>query len=284
MYAESMQIPLLGSQMRVPVLMIPLAAIFAVSLVLYLAKIREGLRIRHVVLAAVLLTPVVFTGGHLHFLLNHRDFVAGGSLVTLKFWTGSMHAGGAIVAFALTAPFVLRLCRIPVGKLLDAVAPAAGIGVAIARVGCFLQGCCFGTVCYWPWCLSFPKSAYIYTFHEHLGVLPAHGLYSAPIHPLQLYFSASGLLLTVVALWLYPRKRYDGQVALVVLLLYGVSAAVLEFFRADYYPRAYWGPLPQLEWTALAITGVAAVALLVAERIHRRRAALHAGAATSQGV
>jgi phosphatidylglycerol:prolipoprotein diacylglycerol transferase len=158
----------------------------------------------------------------------------------------------------------------PLGKLADGLIPTIGIGIAIARLGCFLQGCCFGTVCTLPWCVSFPSSAYVYSFHVQEGLAAQGASHSAPVHALQLYFSAGGLLLTAVALWLLPRKRYDGQVALVALVVYGISAAALEFFRADAFPRAYWGPLPQLEWTALGITAVASVALFLAERSHRR--------------
>ena len=55
-----------------------------------------------------------------------------------------------------------------------------------------------------------------------------------------------------------------------MLILYAITAAVLEFLRADYFPRAYWGPVPQLEWTALALTVLAAIGLVVAGRVRGR--------------
>jgi phosphatidylglycerol:prolipoprotein diacylglycerol transferase len=157
-----------------------------------------------------------------------------------------------------------------VARFADGFAPTVGVGIAIARLGCFLQGCCFGTICAWPWAVRFPRDTYVYEFHRQQGALTPGAASTAPVHPLQLYFAGAGLLLTVVALWLHPRKRYDGQVGLVTLLVYSVGSAALEFLRADYHPRVYWGPLPQLEWVALGLTAVSLVALAAAEWRHRR--------------
>jgi phosphatidylglycerol:prolipoprotein diacylglycerol transferase len=257
---------------RLSVLMLLLSVIVPLSISPRWVEALEGIERSRVRLVMLLAVPLVFMGGRLHFLLNNWDFVvAGGSLTLATFCVPSLHAGGAIAALAIGLPLVVRLLGIPVGKFFDGIAPACGIGIAIARLGCFLQGCCFGSVCHWPWCITFPKSTYIYTLHEASGVLPAEALRSAPVHPLQLYFAAGGLMLTAVALWMHGRKRYDGEVGLVTLFAYGVSAAVLEFYRAEYHPRPYWGPLPQLEWMALAITAGAGLALVLAERSHRRR-------------
>ena len=68
----------------------------------------------------------------------------------------------------------LRRMRLPLGRFADGFAPVVGIGIAIARVGCFLHGCCFGTFCSWPWGVRFPRATpFIYAFHADLGVLPA---------------------------------------------------------------------------------------------------------------
>ena len=104
-----------------------------------------------------------------------------------------------------------------------------------------------------------------------LGLVASNALQSAPVHPLQLYFVGAGLLMTGLALWFHPRKRYDGQVGLVVLLAFGVSAAVLEFFRANQNPRtAIWG-LPQLEWAALVLTAATVGVLVIVGRVNRHR-------------
>jgi len=219
----------------------------------------------------VWLGVAAFAGARLHFVVTHWADFADRPLAALQFWSGGLHAGGGIVLLAVAAPFVLGRLRLPLGRFADGFAPTVGIGIAIARLGCFLHGCCFGTLCSWPWCLTFPRDTYIYQYHTDLGLLPPGAERTLPIHPLQLYFAAAGLMITAVALWLHPRKRYDGEVALVGLVLFSTSTALLEFLRADAQPRLYWGALPQLTWIALGMSIASLVALAAAELLHRNR-------------
>ena len=231
----------------------------------------EGLDPWRVFRAMVWLGVAAFAGARLHFVVTHWADFADRPLAALQFWSGGLHAGGGIVLLAVAAPFVLGRLRLPLGRFADGFAPTVGIGIAIARLGCFLHGCCFGTLCSWPWCLTFPRDTYIYQYHTDLGLLPPGAERTLPIHPLQLYFAAAGLMITAVALWLHPRKRYDGEVALVGLVLFSTSTALLEFLRADAQPRLYWGALPQLTWIALGMSIASLVALAAAELLHRNR-------------
>lgn len=212
-----------------------------------------------------------FVGAHVHYLVNEWPFVVArarvGRFDTLL-WTG-IHAGGAIIGLALSLPLALRETHISLAKFADAIAPTVGMGIAIARLGCFLNGCCYGTPCSWPWCLAFPEPSGVWDLHQSLGLVAPGTHYSAPVHPLQLYFSAVGVLIVATAFWLYPRKRYDGQVALVCLVLFSTTSLALENLRGAHALRAYWGTVPQLTWTALAMTVLSVGALLVGEIRHR---------------
>jgi phosphatidylglycerol:prolipoprotein diacylglycerol transferase len=228
----------------------------------------EGLDPWRVFGAMVLLGLATFAGARLQFVITHWSDFADRPLASLQFWSGGLHAGGAIILLAVAAPLVLGWLRLPLGRFADGFLPTVGAGIAIARLGCFLHGCCFGTVCSWPWCLTFPRDTYIYQYHADLGLLSPGAERTLPIHPLQLYFAAAGLLITAVSLWLHPRKRYDGEVALVGLVLFATSTALLEFLRADAQPRMYWGALPQLTWVALAMSAASIAALAAAEIVH----------------
>lgn len=223
----------------------------------------EGLRASRVVAALGGMALAALLGGHLHFVLNTWSIVfADRPLAALKFWKG-MHAGGAVTGLLLFAPPICRTAAVPLGRLADALIPAAGVSIAVARFGCFLNGCCSGTTCRWPWCVTFPATSYIYAQHSSLGLLPPGALRSAPIHPLQLYFALVGLALAILALALRRRRRYEGEVAIAALFVFCAAGAGLEFLRADYAQRAYWGVLPQLTWIALALGAIAAVALVL---------------------
>lgn len=229
----------------------------------------EGIDPRTTRRAFLGLTAAAFAGGRLHVVANYWGHYAAHPAAIAKFWAG-LHAGGAIVAIAVALPFVVRRLDVPVTKFADALVPTFGVGVAIARFGCFLHGCCFGTPCTLPWCVAFPPTSDVYTLQASLGVISPGAARAAPVHPLQLYFAAAGLVITVVGLRLHRRKAYEGQVALAALVLFSASSAWLEAFRGEIPQRIYWGPLPQLEWIALALTAVSFAGLAMAEIAHRR--------------
>lgn len=262
------EIPQLGVAIQSRGLLIVLAAVLCNLFGPRWIESLEGIDRRQARAALLWLLPPAFIGGRLHYVLNHWSEYAADPLSGLVFWGRGMHAGGALLAMAVALPFILRRLSIPLGKFADGAAPVVAIGIAIARLGCFLRGCCYGTVCDWPWAVRFPAGALAYT--------EANGLSAgAMLHPVQLYFAAAALLVAIAALWMRRfagLRHYDGQIALLALLLYSVSAAVIEPWRADHPGRVYWGALPQLEWTALAMAAATAGALIVARRWAVRRA------------
>lgn len=214
-------------------------------------------------LAGLALVP--WLGGHLHFVLTNWRYARTSPAVLLIPWNG-IHAAGAIIALTLVTPLVLYRYALRPGPVADALVPTIGIGIMLARLGCFADGCCFGPPCAWPWCVAFPRASFAYELHLGQRLIAPHAIVSLPVHPLQLYFAAVGLALWAFAHWYEPRKCYDGHTALIALVLFAVAAAVLEPLRATDDARVYWGPLPQLQWTALALSTAAIVVLWIVTR------------------
>jgi phosphatidylglycerol:prolipoprotein diacylglycerol transferase len=199
--------------------------------------------------AILLLALAALVGGRLHFLLNHAGAYQNNPWAALYLWRGGFHVPGAVVGLLAAAPVVARRFGLSVGKLMDAIVPAMGGALVIARLGCFLQGCCFGDVCHHAWCLSFPPDSGVYVAQNAAGILPSNAPHSQSVHPLQLYFIGSYLTMIAVALWTRTHKRYDGQVALVGFLVLFVSAFGLEFLRSNLMFRTYWGPVQRIRRT-----------------------------------
>jgi phosphatidylglycerol:prolipoprotein diacylglycerol transferase len=81
-----------------------------------------------------------------------RTFV---SIISVN--NGGLVVYGALIGGGLSLiAFVYRF-RIPGLALADLIAPSVVLGMALGRVGCFLNGCCFGDVCDLPWAVTFPK-------------------------------------------------------------------------------------------------------------------------------
>ena len=208
-----------------------------------------------------------FAGGRAHFVWNSWSFGAymshPGAL--LAFWRG-LHAGGALLALTLALPIIVCAHGISLGRFVDALAPTIALGVAAARVGCFLQGCCFGTTSDLPWAVSFPAGSPVVTFQASSGIIPRGALWSAAVHPLQLYFAGAALVAAFIGLWMYKRRAYPGRVALCVAAIALTSSALAEMVRAPYYPQFYfWGSRLQFEWIAIAMALTALTALSYAE-------------------
>lgn len=152
-------------------------------------------------------------------MLNYADYEDDFGKV-FQLWGGglSFHGGlaGGIIALAV---FCQRrqLSFLTMG---DIIAPALPLGYAFARVGCFLNGCCYGTPTKLPWAVAFPD--------EHFP-----GAQTPPSHPTQIY----SLLLSLVVfgiLWgMRTRAQFAGQLVFLYLVLYSIERFIIEFFRKD---------------------------------------------------
>src|SRR6516164_6903216 len=76
-----------------------------------------------------------------------------------RIWEGGIVLYGSIIGG--TAAFFLyrAIRRFPLLPLLDVVAPSLALGIAVGRIGCFLNGCCYGDLCTLPWGTSFPHDS-----------------------------------------------------------------------------------------------------------------------------
>jgi len=177
----------------------------------------------------------VFIGGlfgaRLYYILQYGDisrwyeagYLWSGGLV---FYGGAIggFVGGLIYVIAVRAPVV------PVGDLALSYVPLAH---AIARVGCFLNGCCWGSKSQMPWAVSFPAPSMPWKQHLDQGLLESGARFSLPVHPTQLYESTMLLLVFFLLRRLYKRPHPGGSVMIAYLFLYGCGRFIVEAFRGD---------------------------------------------------
>jgi phosphatidylglycerol:prolipoprotein diacylglycerol transferase len=231
---------------------------------------REGLEVRAVRRALLVLAVIVLAGGRAHFVVNAPETYAGRWLAAFAPWGGGFHIGGGMVALALCLPSVVGRRRMAPGRFADGIVVPVAVAVLVTRVGCLLHGCCFGSPCHGPWCVQFPAASAVFSLQASLEMLPAGATRSLPVHALALYFGAAAALVAAVALWLRRRRRYEGEVALVAMLLFSATTAAIEGLRAGYGPMVLWAGRSQLQWTALAMTAAFLAALAAAEWRHAR--------------
>ena len=131
---------------------------------------------------------------------------------------GLVYYGGLIGA-AIAGTIYLAWKKLPVWKIADALAPSIALGSVFGRIGCLLNGCCYGRACDLPWAIHFPAD------HETRG---------AGVHPTEIYDALLNLVLYVFLAWLFRRKKFDGQIFSAYLVVYSVFRSLAEYFRGDY--------------------------------------------------
>ncbi len=131
---------------------------------------------------------------------------------------GLVYYGGLIGAM-ISGLGYLFWKKQPVWKIADILAPSVALGSVFGRIGCLLNGCCFGRACDLPWAIHFPAD------HE------THG---AAVHPTEIYDALLNLALYFFLAWLFRRKKFDGQIFSTYLIVYAVFRSIVEYFRGDY--------------------------------------------------
>jgi phosphatidylglycerol:prolipoprotein diacylglycerol transferase len=160
--------------------------------------------------------------------------------------SGLVFYGGFLTGVPVALWWTLRRGWDP-AKVADIAGVMIPLGHFFGRIGCYLNGCCYGKLCQHWWGVSFPKvmrdnhiiGSEAYYHHLLKEWIQTWETRSLPVHPTQLY-SAAGALATFLFLyfWLTPRKKFVGQVALSYLLVYSVLRFGEEMFRDD--PRGAW--------------------------------------------
>src|SRR5262245_31808657 len=115
--------------------------------------------------------------------------------------------------------------------VLDLVSLPAAVAIAIVRVGCFLEGCCFGRVTTMPWGIRFPAYGHAWSAQLQVGLINADAAVSLSVQPLQLYFLALALSIVAALGWHRRRDPNPGEAFFLFLFLHETGKAFLESFR-----------------------------------------------------
>jgi phosphatidylglycerol:prolipoprotein diacylglycerol transferase len=156
----------------------------------------------------------------------------------LQIWNGGLSFHGAIVGALGTLAYFSWSRKIPFGILCDCVAPGMFLGYAVGRIGCFMNGCCYGHASDLPWACVFPDEN-------------NRALLTPPSHPAQLYSTFLGIILFAV-MWrarTNPRfNRFSGQLTMLLLAFYAVERFIMEIFRSGATAPTAFG----LDWLTRA--------------------------------
>lgn len=221
-----------------------------------IAAWRDGLPRGETVLILVSTAMAFFLGARLHSLVLEQGVGVTAILdrPTLLI-AGGLRLPGGVVLSLLHLAFVTTITQFPVRRLLDPIALGSPLGMATARIGCFVEGCCFGTLSHLPWAVTYPFGSEAYRAHAAQHLLDAGTFTSLPVHPLALYMSLSSVALFLLLVHLWPRRLFQGEALIALLALRSLTAVALESLRE---PNTLPVPFRSGFWLALGLVASAA--------------------------
>lgn len=147
-------------------------------------------------------------GGRLLYIIFNLDYFRENPREIFAIWQGGLIWYGALAGGALSGTIYLKLKKVNILKALDLIMPFAALGQAIGRIGCFLNGCCYGG--------------------------------AALIIPVQLISSFNLTAIFITLRLLQEKKHKAGDVLAAYLLLSSFERFMVEFLRDD-SSRNYMG-------------------------------------------
>jgi len=185
-----------------------------------------------------------FLGARAFYVVQNFDYYAAEPFKIFAVWEGGLIFYGGAIAAVLGFWLTVRKMHMSFWKTLDFIAPYGALAHAFGRIGCFLNGCCFGKACDLPWAVRFPG-------------LPH------PVHPTQLYEAFFDLVLFAFLLKRRKRIRFEGEIGLLYFLFYGLGRYLIEFLRE---PGWMWLGFTSNQWLSMAIIVAAFIFFKIRQR------------------
>lgn len=159
----------------------------------------------------------------------------------ISIWNGGLSVLGATFGVIGYAGWFLKKKNIDILLALDIAALYIPLLHCIARIGCFLAGCCYGCPTQLPWAIT-------YTNPEIAAPL------YIKLHPTQLYSSAIFLCIFLFIQFI-AKKQYAkrGQITMIYLMLLGFERFFVDFFRGDRIVSGYNYWLSFHQWIAMIL-------------------------------
>lgn len=159
-----------------------------------------------------------------HFIANPRDILGFQGLAQNGMIIG-------IIAAALIYMWVTRMRFSMLLSMGDALAVGAPLALAIARIGCTLNGCCSGQ----PSPFHFFPLATIYTPRDAM----APQYWNVPLYPTQIYHLLWGLIVFAMMWRLRGKLKPEGSLFFLFLCIFSAGDFAIRFLRTD--EPVFWG-------------------------------------------
>lgn len=196
-------------------LFVALGFVVAVLLAVYRAR-KEGIDTETMVDIAIYAIIGGVIGARLSYVVYYRDYFSSNPLSAFYLWEGGLTSFGGFIGGGLLATLFVLYRKLDWFRVADSVAYGLPAGIAIGRIGCFLNGCCYGIETNCPLGVVFPASG------DGVAHLPA-----------QIFESIYSLVIFAVVAWIASRPHRRGDLFFAFAGLYGFFRFLNEFIRVN---------------------------------------------------
>lgn len=210
-----------------------------------------------------------FLGAKVSFFINNPDvfkiFIDSFSIsipTAISYLSGGFDfLGGFVLAVPCVYLFLYSKKMLPftVG---DLIAPGLALAHSFGRIGCFMNGCCYGfrTECG----VRFSSESAVYYDQIEQGLIESYELQSLAVFPTQLLEAGLLLVLAVVLVFSFIHRKFAGETICIYIAAYGMIRFALQFTRDD--GGVSFGVLSIWHLFALAVFAFGVAAFVVLKR------------------
>jgi phosphatidylglycerol:prolipoprotein diacylglycerol transferase len=176
---------IVGEERGLPIrgygVMLLIAVSSAVGLLVYRAQ-RRGYDPEMMLSLSFWLFAAGIVGARLFYVIEywelqfHKETFGETLKAVFNITQGGLVVFGSLIGGAAAALVWIHKHRLPVLSMGDLMAPSIVLGMAIGRIGCFFNGCCFGGSCDLPWAVQFPWGSPPFMQQVEQGKLTLYGL------------------------------------------------------------------------------------------------------------
>jgi len=169
----------------------------------------------------------------LYVIRNYENEFSKDFWKIFKIHEGGIVFQGGFIGALIVAWFLCKKKNVDFVRSLDIIAPCLALGHAMGRIGCHLNGCCWGGLCKTGWGVKFPPNSLPYTHQMSAGQIPPMAPHSLPVHPTQLYSFAANIVICLILVFVTAKMKAKGHLFSLYLMIYGVWRMSVEFLRDD---------------------------------------------------
>lgn len=200
-------------------------------------------------LAFYIIVSAIVGSRLLYILVESPSLLWTQPLDFFKVWEGGLVFYGGLIGAVLTSAWYMKRHRLNFWRVADIFMPGVAIGHAIGRLGCFAAGCCYGKPVEHPawWAVIYPA--------DGEGLAPG----GIPLYPTQLMEAGAEVAIFLMLVYYTRKKKFDGQILLMYLILYSIIRIVLEFYRGDFVRGFIVGGISTSQFVSFFIIAAAMV-------------------------